>query len=1205
MVTSGPAESFRDLLLRYRGRSRLTQRQLAERLGVHRRSVQEWENGATYPSPERLEALLRVLLAAHGLMPGQESAEAKALWAAVQRGAPHTHAPFDATWFARLVAQCATPAEAPAAAPAFSPPVPTPRVLEPGAPERRQDWGEAPATISFVGRTEELATLRRWAMDERCRLVAILGMGGIGKTTLTAKLAQDVAGSFERVYWRSLRDAPAPGDWLAGAIGFLSDQQLVPPTAESDRRTAVLQLLRERRCLLVLDNVETLFEPGLEEGRYRAGLEGYGRLLQAVGGASHQSCLVLTSREAPPELATLSANTGPVRALALEGLGLSEGRALLGDGELWGDDTAWSDLIATYGGNGLALKVAGGTIGEVFGGDIAAFMAYVKETYGSAVRSIRRVMESQIERRLSPVELDVLRRLAIEREPVTLAALMRDVGQTIGRGAVLEGVESLRRRSLLERAELPGVVAFTLQSVVLEYVTDRLVEVVTDEIKRGQPEVLVEQPLITAQAKDYVRQTQERLIGEAILQKLNAQDDRGGTERCLLTLLEGWRDWPPARQGYGPGNVVNLLRLLRGDLRGLDLSRLAIRQAYLAGVGAQDASLAHAQLTETALADGFDYPTAVALSADGASLVVGTSTGELRLWRAADRTLLARLEGHTGQVQGVALSPTGDLVASGGVDGTVRLLETSTGRLLATLRGHTGGVRTVALSADGRLLASGGEDGTVRLWEASSGRLQATLEGCTGGVWGVALSATGEVLASGGFDGTLRLWETTTGRLLASSQGHTGGIWRVALSARGDLVATGGADGTVRLWEASSGRLLQTLQGYTGGVRGVALSPNGDLVATGGADGTVRLWETGSGQPVATVQGHTGGVWGVAVSADRRSAGQGGHLLVSGSEDGRVRLWEATSGRLLATLEGSTGGVWAVALSATGQEVASGGFDGTVRLWEASTGRLLATLHGHTGGVRGVALSARGDLLASGGGDGLVRLWDFSSGQPLATLQGHRGGVRAVAISADGHLLASGGADGTVRLWEVNGGRLLASLEGHTGAVWGVALSPDGQLVVSGGADGTVRLWDARSGRPLATLQGDTGGVPGVAVSADPRSAGQGGDLLASGGGDGLVRLWEVSTGRLLASLEGHTSMVRGVALSADGHLVASGGFDGTVRLWDAKSGACLCTLQPERRYERLDITGLTGVTAAQRSALLALGALEQHGPTREPTATW
>jgi hypothetical protein len=36
-----------------------------------------------------------------------------------------------------------------------------------------------------------------------------------------------------------------------------------------------------------------------------------------------------------------------------------------------------------------------------------------------------------------------------------------------------------------------------------------------------------------------------------------------------------------------------------------------------------------------------------------------------------------------------------------------------------------------------------------------------------------------------------------------------------------------------------------------------------------------------------------------------------------------------------------------------------------------------------------------------------------------------------------------------------------------------------------------------------------------------------------------------------------------------------------------------LHTLRPERRYERLDITGLTGVTEAQRAALLVLGAVQ------------
>jgi WD40 repeat protein len=102
------------------------------------------------------------------------------------------------------------------------------------------------------------------------------------------------------------------------------------------------------------------------------------------------------------------------------------------------------------------------------------------------------------------------------------------------------------------------------------------------------------------------------------------------------------------------------------------------------------------------------------------------------------------------------------------------------------------------------------------------------------------------------------------------------------------------------------------------------------------------------------------------------------------------------------------------------------------------------------------------------------------------------------------------------------------------------------------------------------------------------------GQLVASSSFDGTVRLWDVESGHLRASLEGHTGVVRGVALSRDGRLVASGGDDGTAKLWEGRSGAFLRTLRADRRYERLDIAGLTGINEAQRAALLSLGAIEQ-----------
>src|SRR5690349_17585869 len=110
MDTSPGAESFRDLLLRHRGRTGLTQLDLAGRVGAGRRTVQDWEAGVNHPSAELLKALIQVLVLADGLTAGREAAEAHELWAAVLRDAPRMHTPLDEQWLASLLQKRAAPA---------------------------------------------------------------------------------------------------------------------------------------------------------------------------------------------------------------------------------------------------------------------------------------------------------------------------------------------------------------------------------------------------------------------------------------------------------------------------------------------------------------------------------------------------------------------------------------------------------------------------------------------------------------------------------------------------------------------------------------------------------------------------------------------------------------------------------------------------------------------------------------------------------------------------------------------------------------------------------------------------------------------------------------------------------------------------------------------------------------------------------------
>ncbi|MFN6487320.1 NB-ARC domain-containing protein [Nostoc sp. DedQUE02] len=1079
--------------------------------------------------------------------------------------------------------------------------------------QNRQDWGEAPGVCFFRGRIAELSGLTQWLIQDKCQLVAILGMGGIGKTALSVKLAKEVQDNFEYLIWRSLRNAPPVAEMLANLIGFLSDEKETNlPESVDGKVTLLINYLREHRCLVVFDNTETILQSGDRAGQYRQEYEDYGQLLRRVGEEPHQSCLVLTSREKPKEFASLEGETSPVRTLSLIGLEKTEGQEILQDKGLFGLQQEWAKLIEKYSGNPLALKLVSEPIRELFGGDIAAFLAQGEIIFGDT----RNLLDQQFER-LSEIEKEIIYWLAIKRELVSIDELLNDIVRPLTKREVMEALESLRRRSLIEQR----TALFTLQSVVMEYMIDRLVEQVYHEITTGEIELFNSHALIEATTKDYIRNTQISLILKPIIERLSTffRCSKKNIDNQLSKIL-WYLQHLPQTPGYAGGNLLNILCQLQTDLSGYEFSNLTIWQAYLQSVNLHRVNFTNADLAKSVFSETLVSISSVAFSPNGKLLATGDADGKTYLWQVEDGKLLFSCTGHSSWVKSVAFSPDGQTLASGSDDQTVKLWDVHTGKCLKTLQGHSNWVRSVAFSPDGQTLASGSEDQTVKLWDVHTGKCLTTLQGNTNRVrtvafspdgqtlasgsekqtiklwdirnskclttlqghnnWvrSVAFSPDGEILASGSDDQTVKLWDVHTGKCLKTLQGHTNRVWSVAFSPNGEILASGGDDQTVKLWNVHDGKCLKTFQGHTNRVKSVAFSPDGQTLASGSENQTVKLWDVYNGECLTTLQGHSNRVRSVAFSAD-------GQTLASGSEKQTVKLWDVRNDKFLRILEGHNSWVRSIAFSPNGEILASGSEKQTIKLWDVHTGQCLKRLQEHTNRIRSVAFSSDGEILASGSDDQTVKLWDIYTGKCLQTLKGHTSWVRSVAFSLDGQTLASGSENQRVRLWDIYTGECLHILEGHSNRIRSVTFSPDGQTLASGSDDQTVKLWDVFMGKCLTTLQEHTNRIWSVAFSPD-------GQTLASASEDQTIKLWDVYNGKCFKTLQG-ANWVKSVAFSLDGQTLISGSQDETIKLWDVSTGECLRTLRSPRPYEGMNITGVTGLTAAQLMTLKALGAME------------
>jgi hypothetical protein len=317
-----------------------------------------------------------------------------------------------------------------------------------------------PDLVPIYGHTQELDSLKKWILEEKCRSIVIYGTGGIGKTALARQLLEDIKGEFEEIVWQSLGCQRSLVEFIdRNLIASLKIEAL--PEAPLDleaRLSLLLEYFREHRCLIVLDDLDRLFSSGTLAGNYTEEYREYRELLRRIWETNHQSCVLLLSREEPSELAAIAGKNSSIHSLPLDGLGVG-GREIFRVNGLR-DEEQWDDAIEYLGGNPAYLESVSIAINKLFGGKVSEFCKY-EELFITEEISLRLTHQFN---RFSDSERAVIRSLATETMPVTISTFISSLN--ISPADIGNAIVSLGRRGLIERNETDDGTFFSLRSIV-------------------------------------------------------------------------------------------------------------------------------------------------------------------------------------------------------------------------------------------------------------------------------------------------------------------------------------------------------------------------------------------------------------------------------------------------------------------------------------------------------------------------------------------------------------------------------------------------------------------------------------------------------------------------------------------------------------------------------------------------------------------
>jgi hypothetical protein len=429
----------------------------------------------------------------------------------------------------------------------------------------QQDWGNAPLPgAKFYGRAQELETLEHWIVSQQCRLIAVRGLTGIGKTSLIRHLSERLKDQFEFVIWYSLYPSPLT---LQELLDYLAARLFSAVEVQSYGIDDLIYFFQNHRCLVILDDIQAILEPKQLSGRYQNQFRDYQTLFEKIS-QPHQSCLITIGNEQPTTLAMLAERNDWVRSFSLKGLEKIDALQLLKEQNLINLENG-NSLIASYSGNPFFIKFIAKKISALSGGSISKYL----DLKTTLVGGISEWLEDQLNR-ISLKEEKLLYWLVILRYPISFHELLDQIQWQGSSEEIFNSLESLLNRSLVDKTESDDEVVYSLNPVLLKYNSIRLVHEVLSEISSlletqelSEVSILQTHPLFRLSEKLDIQQAQKRYLLGPIRQNLV---DRYLSSDAALKLFDPLLSSAQLHrfmhQGYVSENLDGLRDLLRSPI---------------------------------------------------------------------------------------------------------------------------------------------------------------------------------------------------------------------------------------------------------------------------------------------------------------------------------------------------------------------------------------------------------------------------------------------------------------------------------------------------------------------------------------------------------------------------------------------------------------------------------------------------------------